>query len=279
MKNSIQEMLFLPLDFSTHGHRIDALILWMHVVMLVLFVGWGLFFLYTLVRFRSGRQPRADYHGVKSHMSSYLEVAVAIVEGVLLFGLAVPLWADRVDKIPPTETSEYVRVIGQQFQWNVHYPGPDGKFGRTDPALVDAAMVNFIGIDWDDPAAADDLVTNGELGLPVNRPVVIEIASLDVIHSFFLPELRVKQDAIPGLNIPVWFEATKTSAQYKREKYEAAQAAGDTSLSGPEDVRDLEVGCAQLCGLGHYRMVGKLYLLADDEYQAFYAAKRTELGF
>lgn len=265
---------FMPEDISTHGYRIDSLILWLHLLMLVLFVGWGIFFLYSLYRFRQRRNPRADYAGVKSHVSSYLELGVAVVEGILLFGLSIPLWADRVDYMPAEEDSEVVRVIAAQFQWNIHYPGPDRKFGKTAPKFVDRVM-NPIGLDEDDPAAQDDITTNNLLVVPANTPIRIQLTSQDVIHSFFLPELRVKQDAIPGMMIPIWFEATKTSEQFKKDKFERLKAEGrlvrpdGTEVKEPADIRDLEIACAQLCGVAHSGMRGTLLIKSAEEYRAW----------
>ena len=124
VENIMTEWLGLPPLASAHGGQIDNMIGWIHVFMLILFVGWGGFFLYCLFRFRQSRNPVADYAGVKSHRSTYLEVGVAVVEAVLLFGFAIPLWAARVDRMPPDSEALVVQVTAEQFAWNVHYPGP-----------------------------------------------------------------------------------------------------------------------------------------------------------
>ena len=201
------EWLGLPALAAAHGGEIDNMIGWIHIFMLVLFVGWGGFFLYALVRFRQSRNPVADYRGVTSHNSTYLEVGVAVVEGVLLIGFAIPLWAARVDARPPESEALVVQVTGEQFAWNVHYPGPDRVFGRTDIKLLDLQS-NPLGLDRTDPAAKDDVTTVNQLFLPVNRPIIVRLRSKDVIHSFGVPEFRVKQDAVPGLTIPIWFIPT-----------------------------------------------------------------------
>ena len=158
------DWLGLPALASAHGGQIDGLIGWMHVFMLALFVGWGGFFTYCLIRFRRSRQPVADYKGVTSHTSSYLEGAVAVVEAILLLGFSIPLWAARVDHIPPESEALVVEVTGEQFAWNVHYPGPDGVFGRTDIKLLDLQS-NPLGVDRSDPAAKDDVTTVNQLYL------------------------------------------------------------------------------------------------------------------
>jgi cytochrome c oxidase subunit 2 len=246
------EWLGLPRLASAHGGQIDALIGWTHIFMAILFVGWIGFFLYALVRFRQSRNPVADYAGVKSHRSTYMEIGVAVIEAVLLFGFAIPIWAARVDARPPDHEALLVQVTGEQFAWNVHYAGPDGVFGRTDIKLLDLQS-NPLGLDRTDPAAKDDVTTLNQLYLPVNKPIVVRLRSKDVIHSFGVPEFRVKQDAIPGLTIPIWFVPTITTAEMRQQ------------TGNPEF--QYEIACAQLCGLGHARMRGFVTVQSPAEFQ------------
>ena len=255
------DWLGLPELASAHGGQIDDMIGWVHVFMLILFVGWGTFFIYCLVRFRRSRQPVADYTGVKSHTASYLEVSVAVVEAVLLFGFAIPLWAARVDRMPPESEALVVRVTAEQFAWNMHYPGPDRKFGRTDLKLLDVSS-NPLGLDRSDPAAKDDVTTLNQLYLPVNQPIIVRLRSKDVIHSFGVPEFRVKQDAIPGLTIPLWFVPNVTTAEMRARK-------GNEAFQ-------YEIACAQLCGLGHAAMRGFVTVQTAEEFQKWLAEKIAE---
>ena len=181
------EWLRLPPLASAHGGQIDGMIGWVHVFMLILFVGWGGFFTYCLIRFRKSRHPVANYTGAKTHTSSYLEVGVAVVEAILLFGFAIPLWAARVDRMPSEGEALVVRVTAEQFAWNMHYPGPDRVFGRTDLKLIDT-QANPLGLDRSDPAAKDDVTTLNQLYLPVNQPIILRLRSKDMIHSFGVPE-------------------------------------------------------------------------------------------
>jgi cytochrome c oxidase subunit 2 len=244
--------LGLPALAAANGGQIDNLIGWTHAFMLILFVGWGGFFLYCLFRFRRARNPVANYAGVKSHTSSYLEVGVAVVEAILLVGFSIPLWAARVDHIPSESEALVVEVTGEQFAWNVHYAGPDGKFGRTDIKLLDLQS-NPLGVDRSDPVAKDDVTTVNQLYLPVNRPIIVKLRSKDVIHSFNLPEFRVKQDAVPGFTIPIWFVPNVTTADMR-------------SRTGNSEFQ-YEIACAQLCGLGHFRMRAFVTVLGADEFQ------------
>jgi cytochrome c oxidase subunit 2 len=139
--------------------------------------------------------------------------------------------------------------MGKQFEWQVIYPGADGRFGRCDVNRV--AADNPTGIDRSDEAAKDDIVSTNVLTLPVDRPILVHLSSQDVIHSFGLPEMRVKQDAVPGLSIPVWFI--------------------------PNKVGEYEIACSQLCGLGHYRMKGFLNIKSDADYRAFLAEEAKNI--
>jgi cytochrome c oxidase subunit 2 len=162
--------LGLPVQASQHAGEIDQMIGLVHWLMLILFVGWGAFFLYVLVRFRRGAHPTASYTGAKGKISKGLEVAVAVIEVVLLVFYAIPAWAKRVKAFPSENEAVVVRVVGEQFAWNVHYPGPDGRFGRTDLSKISAD--NPLGLDRSDPNAKDDIETINQLYLPENRTPV-----------------------------------------------------------------------------------------------------------
>ena len=134
-------------------------------------------------------------------------------------------------------------MVGEQFAWNMQYPGRDGKFGRTDIRLVSAD--NPLGLDRADPNAKDDITTINQLNIPVGRPILVHLTSKDVIHSFGLYEMRIKQDAIPGMEIPVWFVPTRAG--------------------------DYEITCSQLCGLGHYRMRGFITVQSQSDFDKWLA--------
>jgi cytochrome c oxidase subunit 2 len=244
------KLLNLPIEASQHAADIDRMTILTHWLMLVLFVGWGIYFIYVLFRFRAGRNPRANYQGVKSHTSSYIEIGVAVTEAVLLIAFAIPAWASRVNQFPSEQDATTVRVTGKQFEWHVQYPGADGRFGRRDIKLITPG--NPLGVDRSDPAAKDDLTTINQLNLPVNKPVLVHLSTQDVIHSFGLLEMRVKQDAIPGAEIPVWFVPTRVG-QY-------------------------EIACSQLCGLGHYRMRGFVSIQTAEDFQKWQQEEMAALA-
>ena len=225
--------------------------------MLVLFVGWGIFFIVSLIKFRESKNKKANYKGVESHYSSVLEGAVAVIEIIILFGFAFPIWAERVNDVPDSRDAEYIRVIAQQYAWNIHYPGADGIFGDTKVELVDE-QDNPIGLDRNSEFGKDDFYTINQMHIPVDTKIRVDLSSKDVIHNFKLPELRVSQDAIPGMTIPVHFTATSTSKEFL-----------ETAVGTKREGKSLEISCAQLCGLGHYRMKGYLTIHEMEDYSAW----------
>ena len=223
-----RNLLFMPELASSNGLPIDELIVWVHWLMLVLFIGWIIYFFYVLHRFSDQRSKKADYEGSKSPLPKYVEIVVVLAEAVLLVGIAVPLWAKSVQEFPKPEDSTVVQVMAQQYAWNVRYPGLDNKFGQQDMKLI--AMDNVFGVDTNDVAGKDDIQLINDIHVPVDKPVVIYLSSKDVIHSFKLLAMRVTQDAIPGLRIPLTFTPTK--------------------------IGRYQIECAQLCGAGHAGMTG-----------------------
>jgi cytochrome c oxidase subunit 2 len=232
----MEKLLQLPVLASEHGQSVNNLMVYIHWLMASLFVGWLVYFLYTLWRFRQERNRRGDYLGVRNHASSYLEVLVAGIEGVLLVFVAVPVWARQVDKFPKESESTVIQVVAQQFAWNARYPGLDGVFGKQDMHLVNST--NTFGVDPADAKGQDDVQVLNEIHVPVNKPVIAYISSKDVIHSFKLLAMRVTQDAIPGMRVPIWFKPVKEG------KY--------------------QIYCAQLCGNGHASMAGGMVVVESQ---------------
>ncbi len=243
---SPSKFLGLPENFSAHGGQVDHLMDVVQWFMFALFAGWTIFFFICLYKFWHKRHPKASYDGVRSHLSSHMEVAVIIIEAVLLLGFAFPLWAERVDSWKKIQEMDpiRVRVVGWQFGWTYHYPGLDGKFGRTDPALISGS--NDLGIDYTDPNSHDDF-TAPVLKLAAQRPAVLNIGTKDVIHNYAIVPMRIQQDAIPGKEIAMWFTPTKPMETY--------------------------VVCAQLCGEGHANMIGTLEVVGAPDYESWAEAQ------
>ena len=193
----------------------------------------------------------ASDRAVYSHGSNRLEVLWTVITAIVFITLGVmgqSVWASlRLNDAPPG--SYTVSVVAQQFQWNFHYAGRDNKFGRTDPRFIDDSALNFVGIDASDAAAADDSVVT-TLVIPVNRPVELLLRSKDVIHNIWVPELRFKQDLVPGMEIKVNFTARKVG-QY-------------------------ELACAELCGQLHFKMKSYMLVVSEEEIQALQALPQEQ---
>ena len=239
------EILRMPPAASAHAGDVDQLMVLIHWLMVVLFVGWSAFFVYVLIRFRRSANPKASHDGLRGRWSMWVEAGVLAAEVVLLAVFSIPIWSARVDALPAADQSTVVRVVAEQFAWNVHYPGADGVFGRTDVRLIGPA--NPLGLDRSDPSAADDVTTINQLNLPLGRPAIVYLSSKDMVHSFTLPQMRVKQDTVPGLSQPLWFTPTQTG--------------------------EWEIVCSQLCGLGHYRMRGFYRIQSPDDFDAWLNAQ------
>ncbi|HET9369060.1 MAG TPA: hypothetical protein VFO19_02390 [Vicinamibacterales bacterium] len=232
---------------SAHAAEIDRVMWLVHGLMFVLFAGWGMYFTWVLLRFRRRRQPAASHGGAKGRLAFWVEVGVVAAEAVLLVVFALPVWFRQTTAQPAERGALEIRVVAEQFLWNVHYPGADGQFGATSAALI--AAENPLGLDRQSPAGRDDIVMPGQMHLPVNRPVVIHLSSKDVIHSFGVPAMRVKQDAIPGTLSRVSFTPIATG--------------------------EFDIACSQLCGLGHYRMRGVITVESEEAFQRFLATEAT----
>jgi cytochrome c oxidase subunit II len=238
----LMESLGIAENASLHGYAIDSMLEMLHWFMLVLFVGWGSFYFYTLWLFHESKNPKANYVGTTSHLPTKLEGGVLVLEVVLLMAFAAPIWANRVDQWPTGPDVTHLRAVGQQFLWNFQYSGPDGELGKREVKLVSTS--NQLGLDRNDPAAADDLTAIGEMHLPVNKPCIVDVMSKDVIHDFCIPNMRVAQDAIPGSVIPMWFIPVK--------------------------VGTYDIVCAQLCGYNHSGMRGTLVVEDQASYDKWF---------
>lgn len=236
---------WLPSPASAHAAEFDRVLAAAHLEGLLVFASWLAVFALILVRFRARRGAAP---GAPAGAWPLVAVAAVVAGDVwLLAGSALPVWYRRAT--PPAAGANEVRVVAEQFAWNVHYPGPDGVFGRTAPAYVTAA--DPVGIDRLDPAAHDDFVLIGVLVVPADRPTVVHLSSKDVIHGFTLATMRVKQDVMPGLPVTTWFTPVTTGTW--------------------------EVGCSQLCGLGHYRMRALFEVRSADAFRAFVADEVARL--
>ena len=239
---------WLPVGASALAPHIDQQFATTYIIMGIVFVAAQVSLGLFVWMFRD-RGQSVEY----SHGNTKMEVLWTSLTAILFVGMNLvgsPIWAaERF--APAAADSVPVEVTGMQFAWYFRYPGADGKFAATNPKLMDPSAGNeaALGLDTNDPAAKDDVVT-GTMEVPVNREVDLRLRAVDVIHSFFVPAMRFKQDAVPGLEIKMHFT--------------------------PTAVGDYEIACAELCGLGHYKMHGMLKVVSQEEFDAWLKAREAE---
>lgn len=232
----------IPELASEHGVVVDQMLEFIHWFMLLLGVGWGIYLITAIWKFRQKKNPKANYYGFRGHATTHIEIGVIIVEAVMLGGFAYPLWSRRVDNFPTNGEVVRVRAVGEQFRWLFHYAGPDGRMGRVDPALM--SLNNPLGLDYDDPNAQDDFVSANTLILPIDRRAIVGVTAKDVIHNLSLVNMRIQQDATPGIEQHIWFT--------------------------PKKVGEWDIVCGQLCGNGHGVMRGIIEVRSPQDFDAWF---------
>jgi cytochrome c oxidase subunit II len=235
---------WLPRNVNMFGHEIDFifyLILWLTGVTAVAVFSVMIYF---LVKYRA----RPGIPAIHSHGNNALEVIWTTIPVFIFLALAIygnEQWTQMRLRTPPADALP-VAVVGEQFGWNVRYPGPDGKLGKMVASKV--GKDNPFGIDPADPEGLDDFTTYNDIVFPLNRPVRLYLGSKDVIHAFYVPEFRLYQDMVPGRVYDfVWLKAEATG--------------------------NFQLACNQLCGQGHYKMFGKLSVVEEADYQTWVKSK------
>ena len=235
---------WLPRNVNMFGHEIDFifyLILWLTGVTAVAVFSVMVYF---LVKYRA----RPGIPAIHSHGNNTLEVIWTTIPVFIFLALAIygnEQWTQMRLRTPPADALP-VAVVGEQFGWNVRYPGADGKLAKMVASKV--GKDNPFGVDPADPDGMDDFTTYNDIVFPLNRPVRLYLSSKDVIHAFYVPEFRLYQDMVPGRVYDfVWLKAEATG--------------------------NFQLACNQLCGQGHYKMFGKLAVVGESDYQAWAKSK------
>lgn len=234
--------MWLPADYSEHGHEIDKLYYFILALTGVVFLATEFILFYFMWKYDANLNKEPVKY---SHGSHSLEIVWTIIPAATLLFIAIVQfnsWAESkmqnpmygLDGMPGTDDDMLptVEVTARQWEWRIRYPGADGRLGTPD-----------------------DIFDVNELHVPANQDVVVSLKSMDVLHSFFIPNLRVKQDAVPGMKIPVWFKVLRED---------------------PNVPLDFEIVCAEHCGARHYAMKGRVIVHSAEEYQSFLRRKFKE---
>ncbi len=218
----------LPENIATYGGKIDAVFWVITIVTAIAFVLVEVGIIWFTIRYRQREGRRAHYtHGDKN--LEILWTAIPALAMVVLGIYSAGVWADIKGRESAPAESLHIGVRAKQFEWNVTYAGADEVLGTND-----------------------DFTIRNQLHFPANEPILVWLEAEDVLHSFFIPQLRVKQDAVPGMTIPVWFEATRSG--------------------------EFQIGCAELCGLGHYRMRARVFIHEQADYEAWVGEQIASRG-
>lgn len=228
---------WFPESASSHGESVDRQFMYTLWVTGAVFIVAQVALGYLLVRYRERPGRKAIYN----HGNDKMELTWTLATTVLFYVMVIAgqgIWYSLYIEAAPQNALQ-IEVTGQQFAWNIRYAGPDGEFGPVSPDLINDSSGNPLGLDLQNSAAQDDLVVP-TMAIPINRPIELLLRSKDVTHAFSVRELRIKQDTVPGLVIPIVFTATRTGR--------------------------FEISCAELCGLGHHRMRSFIEVLSEEDY-------------
>ena len=243
---------------SDHGIVTDRLFWITMIVTGIVFIITQILLFYFSWKYQYKENKRALFYPDNSKLEVIWTVIPAIVLSILVFS-GWKAWTDITSKAP--EDAEVVEVMGYQFGWEFRYPGNDNQLGDYDYRLIDP--VNMWGMDFTDRAAFDDFSSGTKLVLPKGKPILFKIRARDVLHSVFIPEFRLKQDAVPGMPTRFWFVPNKTTAEMREE------------LQDPDF--NYYIFCTEVCGRGHFSMRKMIEVVEQDEYEQWYAEQNSWL--
>lgn len=246
-----EDLPMLPENVCVYGDKVDHIYYMLLILTGIAAVAVLGSLLYFCIRYRAKKGVKAHYTYGNSWSALGLTGTLALTVFLTIDMNTVRMSnaaARETQKTPDAKDAVHIQVLAQQFSWSFRYPGADGKFGRNDLKKSDSD--NLFGLDSSDKDAHDDVVIEGLLCVPVNKPIVLEIRSKDVIHSFFLPNFRIKQDAVPGMKTTIWIQATRTG--------------------------DFDIACAELCGMLHSQMAARLQVRSEEEFQVWLKKKASD---
>ncbi|MGA0556137.1 cytochrome c oxidase subunit II [Larkinella sp. VNQ87] len=250
---------FLPEASSPHGRHTDGLFWLVMAIITIAFVVTNALLFFFAYKYQYRKGHKATYYPENHKLELIWTVIPAVVMALLVF-TGWRAWRDITSEAPAD--AQVIEIVGKQFNWEMRYPGVDNnKLGNYNYKLIDAN--NSLGIDLEDEASFDDFTVSSEMHIPVNRPVLLKIRAKDVLHSVFIPHMRVKMDAVPGMPTRFWFIADKTTEEMRNE-------------TGNQNFK-YEIACTEVCGKGHFSMRTTLVVEDEASYQAWMAKQKPWL--
>lgn len=259
---------------SEHGASIDSMMKWTLAVTYAAFLATNFALFFYAYKYRTRKGHKAIYLSHNNTVELVWTGVPAIIMTFLVVG-GLDAWNDIMGDVGADDQYMEIEATGYQFAWQMRYPGPDGLLGRKDYRLISGA--NLLGVDWTDPKSHDDILVN-DVTLPVGQKVRVRITARDVLHDFYLPQFRVKMDAVPGLPTYFVFTPTKTTKEWRKGLSEYAEY----QLPDPENegkqlwqTRNFELACAELCGKGHWSMARKVEILEQEDFDLWYGQQES----
>ncbi|MBB4078246.1 cytochrome c oxidase subunit 2 [Lewinella aquimaris] len=260
---------------SEHGSAIDSMMKWTLAITYIAFLLTNFALFYYAYKFRTRKGHKALYLSHNNTVELIWTGIPAIVMTFLVVG-GLDAWNTIMADVGDDEQYMEIEATGYQFAWQMRYPGPDGLLGRKDFRLITGA--NLLGLDWTDPKTHDDILVN-DVTLPVDQKVRVRITARDVLHDFYLPQFRVKMDAVPGLPTYFVFTPTKTTKEWRKQlsEYPEYQIPDPESDGGQQlwETRNYELACAELCGIGHWSMARKVEILEQEDFDMWYGQQES----
>ena len=259
---------------SEHGASIDSMMKWTLAVTYIAFLLTNFALFYYAYKFRTRKGHKALYLSHNNTVELVWTGIPAIVMTFLVVG-GLDAWNDIMSDVGDDDQYMEIEATGIQFFWQMRYPGPDGLLGRKDFRLVSGS--NVLGLDWTDPKTHDDILVN-DVTLPVDQKVRVRITARDVLHDFYLPQFRVKMDAVPGLPTYFVFTPTKTTRDWRKSLSEYPEyQIEDPENEGQQlwETRNYELACAELCGKGHWSMARTVTILEQEDFDQWYSGQES----
>jgi len=265
----------LPVSGSEHGYKVDSLLTFNYVIIITIFLVTNFFLFYFAYKYRGSKERKAFYyaHNNKLEMLWTLIPASALAF-IITFGL---LYWNEITEESKAKDKLVVELYAKQFDWTARFPGKDGVLGSTDYRQISGQ--NAVGLDTTDKACFDDILVKNEIYLPVNREIVLEMRSRDVIHSAFLPHFRTQMNCVPGMVTTFKFKPVRTTEEMRKDPGVIRLMNEINKVrekKGQEPIEfDYTLLCNKICGASHYNMGMTIKVVSEKEFEEWLSKQKS----